>query len=173
MTLPPNIQRAVRVSAVGSFPSFSSIMPPYRNLHWSSLAILATGLLPVGPVGILAQTSDATCLSTFGWVRRSAEPRCLLSNCLVARWTTASSRILVLSQHICKARAMMAVRSFPTMSSLLHGSDVQLEFTVPALPPGTHYTGPYADQQNVCQCSSVTYNTVSACGLCQNHTIIR
>lgn len=58
-------------------------------------------------------------------------------------------------------------------TSHLQISNVQPEFSVGALPPDTHYTGPYADESNECQCSSVTYNTVSACGLCQNATIIR
>jgi hypothetical protein len=56
---------------------------------------------------------------------------------------------------------------------VFHSSNFQQEFTVDPLPTGTHYTGPYADEQNACQCSSVTYNSVSACGLCQNRTIIR
>ncbi|KAN0076910.1 hypothetical protein V8E55_010765 [Tylopilus felleus] len=110
-------------------------MPPRRNL-WSSLAILATGLLSVGPVGVLAQSSPATCLSSFSWMDNSKNQ----NPCVVAAY--------------------------------LQGACNGGEFTIPALPPNTHYTGPYADQQNQCQCSSVTFNTISACGLCQNHTIV-
>jgi hypothetical protein len=44
-------------------------MAPRRD--WSSLAVLAAGLLSVSPVGILAQTSTAVCLDSFNWVRRS------------------------------------------------------------------------------------------------------
>ena len=50
--------------------SFTIIMSRY--LQWSSLAILATGLLSVGPVGIYAQSTDVVCLASFNWVRRYA-----------------------------------------------------------------------------------------------------
>jgi len=46
------------------------------------------------------------------------------------------------------------------------------QFTVAPLPVGSHYTGPYADESNPCQCSTVTYSMISACGLCQNSSII-
>ncbi|KAF8557316.1 hypothetical protein OG21DRAFT_1482401 [Imleria badia] len=59
-----------------------------------------------------------------------------------------------------------------TISAYLQGACNGGQFTVAALPPNTHYTGPYVDEQNPCQCSTVTYNAISACGLCQNHTII-
>jgi len=58
------------------------------------------------------------------------------------------------------------------VAAYLQGACNGGQFTVDPLPNGTHYTGPYGDEQNECQCSSVTYNTVSACGLCQNHTIV-
>lgn len=40
--------------------------------------------------------------------------------------------------------------------------------------PGSHYsyTGPQKYQDNYCQCSTVTFSLVSACGLCQNATTI-
>lgn len=65
-------------------------MSPRRKQQWSSLAILAIGLL-VGPVGILAQTLDAVCLSTFNWVRRYALAWVFHSQITVpiARWTIA------------------------------------------------------------------------------------
>ncbi|KAN0076908.1 hypothetical protein V8E55_010763 [Tylopilus felleus] len=46
------------------------------------------------------------------------------------------------------------------------------DFSVPTLLPNDVYTGPYVSQQNECQCSSIFYNTICACGLCQNHSII-
>lgn len=52
-------------------------MAPRRD--WSSLAVLAAGLLSVGPVGILAQTSTAVCLASFNWVRRSTLAEALRS----------------------------------------------------------------------------------------------
>jgi len=44
-------------------------------------------------------------------------------------------------------------------------------FTVSPLPLDTHYTGPTAALANPCQCSTVTYSLVSACGLCQERQI--
>ncbi|KAF8119670.1 hypothetical protein EV363DRAFT_1196404 [Boletus edulis] len=52
-----------------------------RNLL-SSFAILATALFFVAPVGIVAQSSEATCLSTFGWMNNSKGQ----SPCLVAAY---------------------------------------------------------------------------------------
>lgn len=40
-----------------------------------------------------------------------------------------------------------------------------------ALPVGSEYTGPYAAQVNPCQCSTVVYSLVAACGVCQNRTV--
>jgi len=44
------------------------------------------------------------------------------------------------------------------------------DWTVTDLPPGSHYTGPDTAENSVCQCSTVTYSTISACGICQNRT---
>ncbi|KAG8217877.1 hypothetical protein J3R82DRAFT_6043 [Butyriboletus roseoflavus] len=107
-----------------------------RNQHWSSLAILATGLLSMGPTGILAQTTNATCQSSFNWMDNT------------------------LSQNPC------------LISAYLQAACNGGQFTVEALPPNSHYTGPYVNEANECQCSSVTYNTISACGICQGGTII-
>lgn len=42
------------------------------------------------------------------------------------------------------------------------------EFSVPALLPGNHYTGPsVAGTTNLCKCNTVVYSLVSACGGCQ------
>ncbi|KIJ06369.1 hypothetical protein PAXINDRAFT_20436 [Paxillus involutus ATCC 200175] len=46
------------------------------------------------------------------------------------------------------------------------------QFEVYALPPNSAYLGPTAAGQNPCQCSTVTYATLSACALCQNQTYI-
>ncbi|KAJ8699956.1 hypothetical protein PTI98_003029 [Pleurotus ostreatus] len=45
-------------------------------------------------------------------------------------------------------------------------------FSVPALPAGNHYNGPALNTANNCACSTVTYSLLSACGTCQNRTII-
>jgi len=44
-------------------------------------------------------------------------------------------------------------------------------YDVLALPDGTHYSGPTSTGFNPCQCSTVSYSLMSACGLCQNRTI--
>ena len=72
----PMYIRPARVSKlIHSDHSFFPAMVPYIDLsYYSSLAILAAGLLSVGPVGVVAQTSTAVCLPSFGWVRRSTLP---------------------------------------------------------------------------------------------------
>ncbi|KAH9954751.1 hypothetical protein BGW80DRAFT_1258557 [Lactifluus volemus] len=40
-------------------------------------------------------------------------------------------------------------------------------FEIDPLPQGLHYTGPNAGQGNLCQCNTVVYSLVSACGGCQ------
>ncbi|KAE9410439.1 hypothetical protein BT96DRAFT_376361 [Gymnopus androsaceus JB14] len=40
---------------------------------------------------------------------------------------------------------------------------------LPALPPSNHYTGPsFGLESSTCECSTVTYMLISACGACQN-----
>ncbi|KAG6377333.1 hypothetical protein JVT61DRAFT_15124 [Boletus reticuloceps] len=56
-------------------------MSPCRNLL-SSFAILATALFIVAPVGIVAQSSDATCLPSYDWMANSKDQ----SPCLVAAY---------------------------------------------------------------------------------------
>ncbi|KAI9571583.1 hypothetical protein HD554DRAFT_2302235 [Boletus coccyginus] len=58
------------------------------------------------------------------------------------------------------------------VSAYLEGACNDGQFTVAPLPTSAHYAGPHADESNQCQCSSVTYNTISACGLCQDRAII-
>lgn len=56
--------------------------------------------------------------------------------------------------------------------------DIDLElsstaYNVLALPEGSHYLGPVFGAADLCQCSTVAYSAISACGLCQNRTITR
>ncbi|KII88418.1 hypothetical protein PLICRDRAFT_41576 [Plicaturopsis crispa FD-325 SS-3] len=44
-------------------------------------------------------------------------------------------------------------------------------FNIDPLAVGTHYTGPTAADVTPCQCSTVTYSLISACGACQNRTV--
>ncbi|KAF8122179.1 hypothetical protein EV363DRAFT_1361488 [Boletus edulis] len=114
-----------------SFPLATSTMSPCRNLL-SSFAILATAVFFVAPVGIVAQSSKATCLPPYGWMTNSKSQ----SPCLVAAYLIS----------VCDVSPAL----------------------VPAIPPTFHYNGPYG--QSTCECSSVTYNAISACAICQNAT---
>ncbi|KAF8798154.1 hypothetical protein BYT27DRAFT_7203862 [Phlegmacium glaucopus] len=44
--------------------------------------------------------------------------------------------------------------------------------TVDGIPNNTHYLGPTLAAADPCQCSSVTYSMISACGACQGRTFI-
>ncbi|KAJ6623491.1 hypothetical protein B0H10DRAFT_796535 [Mycena sp. CBHHK59/15] len=41
---------------------------------------------------------------------------------------------------------------------------------VNSIPPNTHYIGPDLANATLCQCSTVTYSLISACGACQDRT---
>ncbi|KAK0503360.1 hypothetical protein EDD18DRAFT_629951 [Armillaria luteobubalina] len=43
-------------------------------------------------------------------------------------------------------------------------------YSLQSLPDMTHYLGPSVDAANPCQCSTVSYSLISACGACQNRT---
>jgi len=43
---------------------------------------------------------------------------------------------------------------------------------VTSIPPDNHYLAPTFNDANPCECSSVTYSMISACGGCQNRTFI-
>ncbi|KAG6377323.1 hypothetical protein JVT61DRAFT_15113 [Boletus reticuloceps] len=112
-------------------------MPPSGNTLSSLLTILAVRLLFVGPLGVLAQYTDAVCESSFSWMENSK------------------------NQNPC------------SVAAYLGGACIAGTWSVYRLSqPGNYYYGPSASGQNTCECSSVTYNTLSACSLCQNGTII-
>ncbi|KAF8798152.1 hypothetical protein BYT27DRAFT_7227800 [Phlegmacium glaucopus] len=45
-------------------------------------------------------------------------------------------------------------------------------FPVSALPSTSHYAGPSLQGANPCQCNTVTYSLMSACGACQGQTYL-
>jgi hypothetical protein len=57
------------------------------------------------------------------------------------------------------------------VAAYLQGACTGGGFSVNQLPVGTYYGGPNLDEVNGCQCSTVTYSMVSACGVCQNRSI--
>ncbi|KIK92404.1 hypothetical protein PAXRUDRAFT_147406, partial [Paxillus rubicundulus Ve08.2h10] len=58
------------------------------------------------------------------------------------------------------------------ITAYLQGACNSGQFEVDSLPSGSFYVGPTADEQNACQCSTLTYTTISACALCQNQTYL-
>lgn len=67
-------------------------------------------------------------------------------------------------------------RSVEAAVSSNNGSNVRLSITcaiaynVDALPDQTHYLGPTLALANPCQCNTVVYSLMSACGACQGRT---
>lgn len=47
------------------------------------------------------------------------------------------------------------------------------EWTIDPLSPGSQYSGPVAGQSNKCQCSTVVFSMVAACGACQAGSVAR
>jgi hypothetical protein len=74
------------------------------------------------------------------------------------------------------AYLMAACNGGRKLSSLLHrsfGSTADFffaEYSIDPLAINYHYAGPIGSEANICQCSTVTYSLVSACGDCQNRT---
>ncbi|KAH7873518.1 uncharacterized protein C8R40DRAFT_1112334 [Lentinula edodes] len=58
------------------------------------------------------------------------------------------------------------------VAALLESQCDPLGVQVPALPASNHYTGPSSGQATTCECSTLTYMLISACGACQNRTWI-
>jgi len=56
------------------------------------------------------------------------------------------------------------------VAAYLEGVCSNGNWRIVALSNNTHYTGPDNTQINPCQCSTVAYSMISACGLCQNQT---
>ncbi|KAK7467282.1 hypothetical protein VKT23_004339 [Stygiomarasmius scandens] len=57
------------------------------------------------------------------------------------------------------------------VASSLIGVCYNTNYNVAPLPEDNHYLGPTIDDSNPCQCNTVIYSLMSACGLCQNRTI--
>ncbi|KAJ3775390.1 hypothetical protein FB446DRAFT_725288 [Lentinula raphanica] len=54
------------------------------------------------------------------------------------------------------------------VTALLEGLCDPLGVQVPALPASNHYLGPSPGQATTCECNTVTYMLISACGACQD-----
>jgi hypothetical protein len=57
---------------------------------------------------------------------------------------------------------------------MFFGSSIHhsLAFPVDTLPQSSHYVGPSIQNANPCQCNTVTYSLMSACGACQGRTYL-
>ncbi|KAG1891125.1 hypothetical protein F4604DRAFT_1949427 [Suillus subluteus] len=102
------------------------------TMAWSLTVVLIAGALV--PRGAFAQISNATCLSSYGWMNNS----------------------LGQDPYV--------------VASYLENVCASIE--VIALLPGDFYAGPWAATANSCECSTVTYALLSACGDCQNATYL-
>ncbi|EPQ58044.1 hypothetical protein GLOTRDRAFT_98772 [Gloeophyllum trabeum ATCC 11539] len=58
------------------------------------------------------------------------------------------------------------------VASYLQGACNGGEYNIAPLPEDHHYIGPTQATANDCECNTVVYNLMSACGACQNRTII-
>ena len=140
---------------------------------WSLLVVLAVAA--VAPRGaVVAQSTDVSCLSSFGWVRffqfQDIDPDPFLRN---------NQMNNTKSQNPCLVAAYLqgACVGGGKHFSLLHRPQWHNQFlavyTVGSLPVDDYYIGPYVDEANGCECNTVTYSLVSACGDCQNRTFER
>ncbi|KAG2158230.1 uncharacterized protein EDB93DRAFT_1238020 [Suillus bovinus] len=58
------------------------------------------------------------------------------------------------------------------VASYLEGVCTGGAFSISPLPPDTHYAAPTVAEASACECNTVTYSLVSACGDCQNATYL-
>ncbi|KAF9234485.1 hypothetical protein BU15DRAFT_52578 [Melanogaster broomeanus] len=102
----------------------------------------------------LAQSSNATCSASYSWAMNSLRQ----SPCLVAAYLE-SQCINSLFQRVCIVIHNRTYIQGPT------------EIEVPAHPNGQPYIAPSGTRANRCECNTVVYSLVSACGACQgaNH----
>jgi len=143
-----------------------------RRLRWVILPVLA------GPV--FAQVDFPNCtVDGYEWVSDTL----LILHSLSFRPFPISDRFSLLqsynslNQNPCNVAAMLestcyAGSEFSCPSTphvvMVHFS----EFTIPRLQPSWDYTGPNLGEDNLCQCNTIVYSLVSACGGCQGSTWI-
>lgn len=94
-------------------------------------------------------------LETLGWISavsaQSSDATCTLGS---FRWAFNSH-----DQSPC------------VVASSLFGICTGNSYNLEPLQESSHYLGPSFDTANGCQCNTVSYSMISACGLCQNRTI--
>ena len=145
---------------------------------WSLLVVLAVAA--VAPRGaVVAQSTDVSCLPSFGWVRffrfQDIGPDPFLRNNQMDNTKSQNPCLVV-------AYPASACTSGGKHFSLLHRPQWHNQFlapwviqSLPAASPGVQwfYTGPTLDGATGCMCNTVTYSLFSACGVCQNQTFER
>lgn len=70
-------------------------------------------------------------------------------------------------ESVCPGQCMYAISRLTRLVDIFFQA-----FNIKALLPGQEYSGPTKDQSNKCVCSTVVYNLVSACGLCQGNSFV-
>lgn len=124
---------------------------------------------------VVAGINAPDCNTSWRWVCISFPP-CILGRCLIC-WYCAQSHNS-LGQNACTVAAYMISTcngGCELSSSLLCPCIFEpcrlisfSAFTIDALAPGYHYTGPSDyDDTDLCMCNTVTYSLLSACVACQ------
>ena len=130
-------------------------------------------LLAWAPVFANAQTSasddPAQCvLDSFQWVRTC--PLGVLNSHMLQSFNSQK-------QSPCQVASSLFSICTPGMFCCIHIQVVlsliffPVGYIVNQADPGSHYSGPTIDNQNACQCSTVSYSLISACAACQNATV--
>ena len=140
-------------------------------------------LLLIGPARAQINAPDCTEYSIYSWVSShcaharfmliTSHFRCLLDlSYIVVQFASTKSLLgccvpasVVQRQRSVYALLVHRVRSYWRF--------VGFAFSIPALPPQNHYTGPSgSDDDDLCKCNTVVYNLMSACDACQGSSWI-
>jgi len=129
-----------------------------------SFKVWSTSLLVITAVTILRLPcisarviTTATCVQ-FDWMNNSkSQSPCLVAAYLESACSDGSESFIhsIYAPYIVLCYTLLII---------------PLDWEVPELPEGAHYSGPTKLQVNPCQCSTVTYSMISACSICQNRT---
>jgi hypothetical protein len=124
-----------------------------------------------------AGISAPSCSSTWKWVCILSSPQCVLWPLLDLMDFSSSHSILLAKIHVrlhrtCFQHVMGVVSRFLVILSCIDEPYRLISFsayTLGPLPQGYHYAGPRKgfDDRNLCECSTVGYSLISACGGCQ------
>lgn len=125
---------------------------------------------------VAGQTTDAVCMPGWSWVRYRDSSFVHSLNKLSTHKGEQLTRpkpmphLYVYRRSLWRWWVLETSSDYYTMFTRLH--ELQA-YNLPALPSGDYYyVGPWKYEDNYCQCSTVTFSLVSACGLCQNGSVL-